>query len=72
MSDDDLSQAQRRLNAARARKRRADLGPPLDLDDAALDTLSTVGPHDMASVEAFIRDAAGEVGVAMFRAKREA
>ena len=63
--------AQRALNAARERKRRAALGPPLAVDDAGLDTLSTVYPADLAAAEALIRDAAGETGVAMFRAERE-
>lgn len=65
-----LTAAQQALSAAESRRRRAALGPPLQLDDAALDALAEVGPHDLPGVEAFIRDAAGEFGVALFRAKR--
>lgn len=68
---DDAEAAQRALNAARARKRRRDLGPPLSADDATLDTLSQVGPESLSEVEAYIRDAAGQRGVDLFRAKRE-
>lgn len=68
---DDLADAQARLNAARSRQRRRKAGPPLSVDDASLDVLATVYPADLSAVEAFLRDAAGEVGVAMFRAERE-
>lgn len=67
---DDTEVAQRALNAARGRRRRAALGPVLAQDDAALDALSTVGPHDLPAVEAFCRDSAGQFGVDLFRATR--
>ena len=66
---DDLTTAQRRLNAARARRRRAALGPPLQQSESDLTTLSAVGPADLGSIEAFIRDAAGQAGVDLFRAE---
>jgi len=67
----DLNAAQRRLTAAQARKRRQQLGPPLQgLDDAALDALSAVSAVDMVTVEAMVRDAAGQRGVDLLRAKR--
>lgn len=69
---DDLESAQRRLNTARERRRRLALGPPLGQSDADLDLIAQAGPQDMAAIEAFVRDAAGTVGVAMFRAEREA
>lgn len=62
--------AQQALNAAEARRRRAALGPPLQLDDAALDALAEVGPQDLGAVEALVRDAAGPFGVDLLRAKR--
>ena len=65
-----LAQAQRRLTAAQARKRRAALGPALNLDDRTLDTLSTVGDADVPAAEAFSRDAAGEKAVDLIRATR--
>lgn len=68
---DALSAAQKRLNAARDKARRAAMGPPLGQTDADLDALAKSGPERMAEIEAFIRDAAGETGVAMLRAKRD-
>jgi hypothetical protein len=68
---DEAEDAQAALNAVRGRKRRAALGPPLTQIDADLTTLAEVGPHDIATVEAFVRDSAGETGVALFRAERE-
>jgi hypothetical protein len=67
---DALVAASKRLAAARARQRRQKAGPPLNQSEADLNAQSTVGPADMASVEAFIRDAAGQIGVDLFRAKR--
>jgi hypothetical protein len=64
-----LSDAQKRLTAAQARKRRAALGPPLRLDDAAIATASVVGPADMPEVEAFTRATAGERGAALLEAR---
>jgi hypothetical protein len=63
-----LTQAQRRLSAANARKRRSALGPALQLDDRTLDTLATVGPADVPAAEAFSRDAAGQKAVDLIRA----
>lgn len=68
---DDAEQAQRRLDAARTRRRRAAAGPPLRQTDADLDTLAEVGPHDLGVVEAFLRDSAGQLAVDLFRAERE-
>lgn len=68
--DDELTAAQRRLAQAQARQRRAKLGPPLDVGDQALDALADVGPSDLPAVEAFVRDAAGQFGVDLLRAKR--
>lgn len=65
----DLTAAQRRLSAARARQRRLALGPPLAVDDATLDTLSTVGPADMPEVTAFVRATAGQRGIDMLEAE---
>jgi hypothetical protein len=67
---DDAEAAQLALNAARGRRRRAALGPPLAQDDAALDVLAEAGPHDLCGVEAFVRDAAGQRGVDLLRARR--
>lgn len=61
--------AMRRLEVARQRRRRAALGPPLAQDDAALDAQAQVGQNDMAEVEAFVRDAAGQRGVDLVRAR---
>jgi hypothetical protein len=66
---DEAADAQRALNAARDRRRRAAMGPVLQQSDADLDALSQVGPHDLGAVEAFIREAAGQVGVDLFRAE---
>lgn len=65
---DDLT-AQRALDAARARRRRAALGPPLDQSDADLTARSEVGPDRLAEIEAFVRDASGQAGVDMLRAE---
>jgi hypothetical protein len=65
-----LTQAQRRLSTAKARQRRAALGPALQLDDATLDTLAVVGPADVPAAEAFSRDAAGQKAVDLIRADR--
>lgn len=62
-----LSTAQRRLNAQRAKNRRAALGPPLALSDADMTVLSNVGPSDQAEVMAFVRSVAPR-GVAMLEA----
>jgi hypothetical protein len=67
---DALVAASKRLAAARARQRRQKAGPPLNQDEAALDALSTVSSADLPAVESFIRDAAGQLGVDLFRAKR--
>lgn len=64
----DLTAAQKRLNAARERKRRADLGPPLAQSDADLDVLTNVGPTDQAEVAAFVRAVAGQRGVDLLEA----
>jgi hypothetical protein len=66
-----LVAAQRRLDAARERRRRAALGPPLSQDEQDLDVLATVGPSDLALAEALIRDAAGRVGADLFGATPE-
>ncbi len=71
MSDDPLASAQRALDAARERKRRAALGPPLNQTEADLATFSNVGPADAALAEAFVRDAAGQFGVDLWNARRE-
>lgn len=66
-----LSDAQKRLTARQDAARRAALGPPLDHDDAALSRLARVGPERLAEVEAFVRETAGERGVALLRAEGE-
>jgi hypothetical protein len=71
MPDDALTVAQRALDAARARKRRQQLGSPLALSDLDLDTLSNVGPTDAPLAEAFVRDAAGAFGEALWNATPE-
>lgn len=53
----DLADAQKRLNAARDRARRARMGPPLRLSDADLNTLAEIGPADLATAEALWRAA---------------
>lgn len=68
---DSPEAAQAALNAARGRRRRQLLGPSLQQSDADLTALSTVGEHDLAAAEAFIRDAPGPFGVDLFRAGRE-
>lgn len=72
MPDSKLAAASKRLAAARARQRRQKAGPPLNVTDADLDALSTVSGADLPAVESFIRDSAGQIGVDLFRAKREA
>jgi hypothetical protein len=67
-----LTAAQQRLTAARARQRRLALGPPLQQTAATLDVLSQVSEHDLGAVEAFVRDAAGQLAVDLLRAKRGA
>jgi hypothetical protein len=64
-----LSAAQQRLTAAQARRRRADLGPPLTLSAADLIVLTNVGPTDQAEAAAFARDAAGSRAVDMLEAE---
>jgi hypothetical protein len=71
MPDDPLASTQRALDAARARKRRQEMGPPLALSDLDLDTLSNVGPTDAPLAEAVVRDAAGAVGEALWNATPE-
>ena len=71
MADSELDATQRRLTAKRARNRRAALGPPLSQSDEDLARLAKSGPERMAEIEAFVRDAAGEDGVAMLRATKE-
>jgi hypothetical protein len=66
-----LTTAQMRLTIARLRKRLAALGPPLSQPPATLDAISQVSEHDLPMVEAFVRDAAGQLGVDLLRAKRE-
>jgi hypothetical protein len=68
---DDAADAQRALNAARDKARRAAMGPPLGQSDDDLRLLADAGPHDLGAVEAFIRDAAGQRGVDLFRATRD-
>lgn len=60
-----LSDAQRRLTAAQAKRRRQELGPPLALSDADMTVLTNVGPTDQPEVEAFVRATAGQRGVDM-------
>lgn len=71
MPDDTPEAAQRALNAARDRQRRLRMGPPLSQTDDDLTTLSAVGPADLGSIEAFIRDAAGQAGADLFRARAD-
>jgi hypothetical protein len=51
--DEKAKAAERRLKAAQDRARRAKLGPPLQLTDAALDQAATVTEADIASAEAW-------------------
>jgi hypothetical protein len=71
MPSKKLTEAQLALSAAQARQRRAALGPPLSQTDADLLALAEVSPHDLTEMEAFVRDAAGQFGVDLLRAKRE-
>lgn len=64
-----LSDAQRRLTAAQAKRRRQELGPPLTLSDADMNVLTNVGPTDQAEVTAYVRATAGERGVALLEAR---
>jgi hypothetical protein len=68
-----ITEAQRRLNAARERAVRAALGPPLRLTNLQRDTLAAGGLSNelLPEVEAYVRDAAGAVGVAMVQAVTE-
>lgn len=66
----DLTAAQRKLTAAKARQRRLAAGPPLSQPSSTLDAISQVSEHDLGAVEAFVRDAAGQVGVDLLRARR--
>ena len=68
---DRLDAEQKRLKAARDKARRAKLGPVLSQSDEDLARLSKAGPENLAEIEAYIRDAAGQRGVDMFRAKAE-
>lgn len=54
---DSLADAQRALNAKLDRDRRAKMGEPLDLGDAALDALAAVGDQDFAAAKALWRTA---------------
>lgn len=67
---DALTASQQRLNAARAKRRRAKLGPVLNQSEADLDARAQTGPDHLAEIEMFVRDAAGQQGVAMLRATR--
>jgi lysozyme family protein len=58
----DIPAAQRRLDAARDRKRRRALGPALAWDDGALDQLVAIGPADVESAAALWRREAGSLG----------
>lgn len=68
MADSKLSAAQARLNATKDRQRRRKLGSPLNLADAAIDGLATVGPEMQGQVEAYVRQVAGSAGVDLLRA----
>jgi hypothetical protein len=68
MPTDTLSDAQARLNRARDKQRRAQMGAPLNVDDASLDVLAEVYPVDLLAAETLIRDAAGALGVDLFNA----
>lgn len=67
----DLTAAQARLSAQRAKARRAALGPPLAVSDADLDAMAEAGPPDVPTVEAFVRDAAGQKAVDLLRASHD-
>lgn len=68
----DLEQVEQvRLNRARDRARRAQMGPPLPAADASLDVLAEVYPVDLLAAETLIRDAAGALGVDLFNATIE-
>lgn len=64
-----LGDAQRRLTAAQAKRRRQELGPPLTLSDLDMTVLSNVGPTDQPEVTAFVRATAGQRGVDMLEAR---
>jgi hypothetical protein len=66
-----LTAAQKRLNAAREKQRRLALGPPLNQSEADLTARAQTGPERLAEIEAFVRDAAGQVGVDMLRARSD-
>lgn len=65
----DLTASMRRLNAARAKRQRQEIGPPLALSDADMTVLTNVGPTDQPEVTAFVRAVAGERGVAFLEAR---
>lgn len=65
MQPSALSTAQKRLTAAQARKRRAALGPPLDVD---IEQASRVSAADQPEVLAFVRSCAGQKGADLIEA----
>lgn len=64
-----LTASQRRLEAARARRRRKALGPPLALSDLDMAVLTNVGPTDQPEATAFARDVSGQLAVDMLEAR---
>lgn len=64
-----LTASQRRLNAAQAKRRRQEMGPPLAVSDLDLDVLTNVGSTDQAEATAFVRAVAGQRGVDLLEAR---
>lgn len=61
-----LNAAMRRLEAARQRRRRGALGPPMDAD---IEQASSVSAADQPEVTAFVRSVAGDRAVQMLEAR---
>lgn len=67
---DDAADAQAALNAAQARRRRQKLGPSLTTTPELLAAMAEVGPADLVTAEALVRDACGQFGVDLLRATK--
>lgn len=61
-----LASAQKRLTSAQARRKRAALGPPLDVD---IEQASAVSAADQPEALAFVRSVAGGRAVQMLEAR---
>lgn len=70
-SQDALRAAERALRAAQDKKKRRQMGKPLDLTDDDLTSLAAVGIEALPEAEAYVRQLAGEDGIDLLEADTE-